>query len=314
MAKRVLGFKPLLAEHPDREKYPLRFPFWASPKFDGIRMIVRDGQALSRTLKPIPNAALSALFSDPRLSGLDGEIVAGPCNAADAMQTTMSAFSTHDAVADGVVFHVFDYVDDFERPTLSYLDRLSIAADKCAAIGPHVQLVQHFPVHTWEEAEAMMHAYIADGYEGLMLRDPAALYKFGRSTEKEQILIKLKPFEDAEGEVIGYYEREHNENEQTRDERGYAKRSTHKAGKTKAGMLGGVVVRLHGWPAEHFKLGNGWSEDERIAIWNEIMAGNEAVVMGKLAKYKFQREGSKEKPRIPVWLGWRHPDDAGSLP
>ena len=43
---------------------------------------------------------------------------------------------------------------------------------------------------------------VEDGYEGVMLRDPSAPYKYGRSTVRKGYLLKLKRFEDSEAEVI----------------------------------------------------------------------------------------------------------------
>ena len=42
------------------------------------------------------------------------------------------------------------------------------------------------------------------GYEGLMLRDPNGIYKFGRSSVKENILLKVKEFMDDEAEIIAF--------------------------------------------------------------------------------------------------------------
>ena len=46
--------KPMLAALCE-DVTKLRYPVIASPKLDGIRALVIDGQLVSRTLKPIPN-------------------------------------------------------------------------------------------------------------------------------------------------------------------------------------------------------------------------------------------------------------------
>ena len=51
------------------------------------------------------------------------------------------------------------------------------------------------------------------GGEGLILRNPDGVYKFGRSTPKQQLSIKVKFFEQDEFEVIGFTERMHNANQ-----------------------------------------------------------------------------------------------------
>ena len=67
------------------------------------------------------------------------------------------------------------------------------------------------------------------GGEGLILRNPDGMYKYGRSTPKEQLSIKLKFFEQDEFEVVGFEERYTNTNEATTNELGYTSRSSHKS-------------------------------------------------------------------------------------
>lgn len=58
--------KPILAgEVTDPEK--IKFPVYASPKYDGIRALVVDGLLVSRTLKPIPNHYIRSMLSTPAL-------------------------------------------------------------------------------------------------------------------------------------------------------------------------------------------------------------------------------------------------------
>src|SRR5437899_138139 len=85
---------------------------------------------------------------------------------------------------------------------------------------------------------------IADcrGFEGVMLRKPDGPYKFGRSTVREGYLMKVKRFTQEEAVVVGYEEQETNLNEATKDALGHTKRSSHKAGKRPAGVLGALRV------------------------------------------------------------------------
>jgi len=55
----------------------LRFPLLASPKLDGIRAIVRNGQVLGRSLKPLPNKLIQRMLGREDLEGLDGELIVG---------------------------------------------------------------------------------------------------------------------------------------------------------------------------------------------------------------------------------------------
>src|SRR5690242_11364094 len=97
--------KPMLAV--SAEVKQIRFPVIASPKLDGVRGLVIDGQLRSRSLKPFPNEHVQRLFSCPELSGLDGELIAGAPTAKDCYRVTQSATSNV-LGAPEVTFYVFD--------------------------------------------------------------------------------------------------------------------------------------------------------------------------------------------------------------
>ena len=46
-------FRPMLAK--DFEERLLRFPYFATPKLDGIRCLVVEGGAKTRSMKRLPN-------------------------------------------------------------------------------------------------------------------------------------------------------------------------------------------------------------------------------------------------------------------
>jgi len=135
------------------------------------------------------------------------------------------------------------------------------------------------------------------GYEGLILRDPDGLYKFGRSTLKEGWMLKMKNFVDNEYEIIGFEERMHNGNEATTNELGRTKRSSAAAGKVGRGDLGSLILRGEGFT---FNVGTGFDDALRGIIWK-----NREKILGKFAKVKHFPIGGKEAPRFPVFLGFR---------
>lgn len=149
-----------------------------------------------------------------------------------------------------------------------------------------------------------------------MLRDPLGPYKHGRSTLKEGYLLKLKRFTDAEAVIVGFEEQEQNCNKAKPDELGRQKRSTHKAGKFGKDTLGAFIVEPHpytslnqaayGTPEKRFRIGTGvgLTIELRQRIWDD-----RASYLGKVVKYKYQEVGTKDAPRIPVWLGFRDERD-----
>lgn len=286
------GFQPMLAATcSDINK--LTLPKLASGKIDGIRCVIRDGQALSRKLKLIPNGFVRSCLSGLP-DGLDGELIVGPLLSLDVMATTSSGVMSHDGEPE-FTYHVFDVIGD--APFSERYARAAKIVEEYRFRGFRVALVEHQLITNHEQLEAYEADHVAAGYEGIMLRDPRGAYKFGRSTEREGGLLKVKRFHDSEAIVLGVVERMHNENEATIDERGYTKRSTAKAGKVGTDSLGALVCE---WPdtGAQFEIGSGFTDAQRKEFWKQDLSG-------KIVKFKYQQASVDGVPRFPVFLGWR---------
>lgn len=277
------------------------FPVLASPKIDGIRFTVVNGVAQSRSGKPLPNQLFQELCKQDKMQGLDGEVVVGqnPACTNTAYGTlfnrTQSAIMTASGNPDFSV-HIFD---DITNPGDPFLARNFSARNRVYAINyPHVKYVEHRELYTSEQVLYYEEEALEAGYEGLMLRSPTAPYKFGRSTLKQQGLIKIKRFKDDEATVVGFEALERNTNEQVRNEFGLAKRSSHKAGKIADDLLGKLIVEHPKWG--RFSIGSGLDDDTRKKVWH-----NKSDYLGKLVTYKYQAHGTFAKPRTPIFKGFR---------
>jgi len=294
-----MPFKPLLASHcTDTEK--LRLPLLASRKLDGVRMTVQGGKLLSRSLKEIPNRNVQDMFADLP-NGIDGEAIVGDPCAPDAYRRTVSVVMSDDKPADDVRFWLFDW-----HGSETFEERL----EKLQQIDhPMTELVEHIIVRTLVELDALEAAWLEAGNEGVMLRAIDGRYKEGRSSEKEQILLKLKRFSDSEAVVIGTYELEHNSNDSFINELGRTARSSAQAGKVGLDTLGGFFVRgSAGQPFDgvEFKVGNGQGMTQELR--KQLWADRESLV-GRTIKIKYFPTGGKDRPRHPLWLGWRDERD-----
>lgn len=279
--------KPMLAVKADLSK--LKFPLLVSPKLDGIRCVVKDGKLLSRTLKPIRNEHCQNLFSE--LEGLDGELIVGDPTAPDVFQKTTSGVMSSKGTPD-VKFYVFDNWNRTGSFSTGY---------KMFPSSKTLIYVSQTLVNNLEELEACYEDYLKQGYEGVMLRDPEAPYKFGRSTIKSQNLLKHKPFEDSEFLVVGFTEKMHNANEATTNELGRTQRSSCKEGLVPTGVLGALVLQ---YGEEVFECGTGFNDEQRKEIFE-----NQSKYLGKWVKVQHQVVGQKNKPRFPSFLGFRSEDD-----
>lgn len=289
--------RPLLAaKTTDDDLRNLQWPMLLSPKIDGIRALVVDGKLVSRTLKPIRNIHTQELFGRPELEGLDGELVVGEPWDKDLMQKTSSGvMSVHGQPA--VRFFVFDRWNSV-RP---YHERYELLD---WFHGDRTIKLSHNLVTSYEHLIHLEHEWLALGYEGVMLRSLYGPYKQNRSTVRERILLKVKRFHDAEAIVLGSSPLLRNTNALVLDERGYSKRSSHRDNKVEDDLLGSLTVR-DCETGVTFEVGTGFTEAQRRSLWESPDS-----LIGRIVKYKcFNATGVKDKPRFPIFLGFRDPED-----
>ena len=294
--------KPMLAA--SLENFDsIKFPVYVTPKLDGIRCLKIDGNIVSRTFKPIRNTELAAAIKDLLPDDSDGELIMG-----GTFQNTTSMVMSADKTIgnEKAYFYWFDYVlDDHKKP---YLERMN---DMKKFVEDHPEILTDSPVkivplipteiNTVEELVQYESEVLEKGFEGVMLRTSHGPYKFGRSTLKEGSLVKMKKFDDDEAIVIGFSELSKNTNEKTKDEFGYAKRSSHKEGKIGQDTLGSFIVV---WRETEFSIGSGFTMEQRKEFWDD-----RNNLIGKLVKFKYFATGMKDAPRFPIFLGIRHIDD-----
>lgn len=269
----------------------LRYPLLASPKLDGVRALVKDGVVYSRNGLPIPNQLVQVRFG--AYHGFDGELIVGEATAKDCYRQTMSGVMSADGKPN-VRFHAFDRWDHqgvFEA-------RYEVLRNRVAR-DPLILAVDHRWATSAEELLRLEQKWVGAGYEGVMIRDPSGPYKAGRSTSKEGWLLKLKRFDDSEAEVIGVTELLSNNNAAQLDPLGRTKRSSAKAGLRPTGMLGALTVKDTA-SGQVFDIGTGFDEKLRRELWLMRLELPLRVV-----KYKFFAGGDYEKPRFPVFIGFR---------
>ena len=292
--------KPLLAAKFDPQK--AQFPYIATPKIDGIRFLMVDGVAVSRTFKPIRNKHIQDLLSQYLPDGIDGELTSG-----DTFQSSTSAIMSIEGSPDFKVW-VFDYVDPKKEEIDIYKERMHDLFDIEDKLRPQDPPFEYkflsggHIVRTLEEIERLETIYLSEGYEGLMLRDPMGTYKFGRSTVNENILLKVKQFVDDEAVLLDIQEKMHNENPVEKDAFGHTKRSSSLEGMVGADTAGNLIVENK--EGQIFSIGSGLNDALREELWN-----NKEEYIGKLVKFKYFAVGVKELPRHPVFLGFRDSED-----
>lgn len=301
------AFRPMLSGKVE-DITKLQYPLLATPKIDGIRSITREKlitdmfdpnqvEAVSRTLTRIPNGFIQETLSTYNLPGLDGEIITWTNGKMDKYNDVLSKVMSG-AGRPEFTFHVFDLVE----PT-PYWDRMAWLKDKM--VFPEDTVLKKLLPKLIEDEQNLLayeEACLEQGFEGVMLRSIDGPYKFGRSTFKQHWLLKLKRFQDSEAVIIGFQELQRNGNDATLNAFGLTERSSHQCNLIPGGVLGAITVRDE--RGCEFNIGTGFDDNLRLTIWN-----SRENYLGKTVKFKHQPHGAKEKPRCPVFLGFRELQD-----
>jgi len=297
-------FRPLLAATIENNEQldSLTYPMIASPKIDGIRCVSHSQYGpITRSGKKIANLHIRKQLNALPLWGLDGEIVSGNITSVNVFNRTTTAVMSHGGEPQ-FMFHVFDTIAlGGITPYDVRLQSVELTVRACTNMG-----IDYVRAHTWKvvhNPQDILEAeidWLAHGYEGVMLRNTKGIYKLGRSTLREQILLKLKRFTDAEATIIGFEPLFSNQNPQTRNTQGLAVRSDHKAGLQQVETLGNLLVRCCSGRFGDFAIGSGFDQTLRKYIWD-----HRERYLGKTVTYKFQEVGVVEKPRFPIFLRFR---------
>lgn len=287
--------KPMLGVSVEIDK--LVYPIYMSPKLDGIRVIVKDGQVLSRSGKLIPNLFIQSLFKD--YHGIDGELIVGSPVHPNVFQITTSGVMSIEGTPN-IKLYAFDSWNaeggiDERYTRLLYITKGSFTAN--------IEIVPQTIINSKEELLKFEEDCLQTGYEGAIIRYPNAKYKNGRSTVKEGALLKLKRFKDSEAIILGMEPLLRNHNEATKNALGHTERSSHKDNMVADDLLGSLYVQDCTTGVE-FSIGSGFTEEQRRDVWSR-----QAELIGSFVKYKYFEVGVKDKPRFPVFLGFRDKRD-----
>lgn len=290
--------KPMLAAPADLTR--IKFPVICSPKLDGIRATIQGGKVLSRSLKPIPNRYIQECLGREELNGLDGELIVGLPYGEGVFARSTSGVMSQDGEPD-FTYYVFDMCD------LNYIyeTRYGLLNRGCDDIA--FTVLTSTWIYTAYDLSVYEDECVEKGYEGIIIRDPQAFYKHGRSTVREGGMLKLKRFSDSEAVIISMDELMHNENEATTNELGRTARASNKENLVPWNTMGALRCRDMSSMVE-FSIGTGFSAAERKWFWEHRM---DFIHSATIVKYGFLDYGVKELPRHPKYLGLRDKEDMG---
>jgi len=309
-----MKFKPLLAPNKQPELESLKYPLLAFYKLDGIRCIFKDGEMLSRSLKPIQNKQLQnkflALRQYSKDSGiiLDGEIYSPDLSFQEIVKYVMTKdfedkksikkFGKVLTIPEHLSFYCFDAVDsnNYSSPFLTRFEYVMGIADKFP------ELISQIPasaVRDSSEVQDFFKEALKAEFEGLILRNLSGEYKCGRGTLKEGIIYKVKPFRtwDAEIKDIVQATKVDPKAEKKINELGRSVTSKKKGDRIPIEKACDFIVDYEG---KDLKVVIALTDKEKKEIWK-----NRKEYIGKMIEYKGMVIGSKDLPRHPVFIRFR---------
>jgi DNA ligase-1 len=168
--------------------------FLVSEKYDGVRGYW-DGRQLLTRGGAVVYAPAWFTAGWPR-QPLDGELWAGRGKFSQAVSTVRQQMP-EDGAWRGMRFMVFDLPG---HPG-TFAERNAALTSVIAEINqPWLQQVEQFSVTDRSELQTLLKRIVKQGGEGLMLHRGSSLYR----AERNDDLLKIKPYEDAEARVVGY--------------------------------------------------------------------------------------------------------------
>ena len=179
---------------------------FSQPKLDGFRAFMRKDSCLSRSFQQHFNVehiveVLRPFFEKYPNAILDGELYNHEYK--DNFNKISSVIRKEKAnplqkieAAELIQFHIYDLPSQFEFWTRN--EEVDAIFDYYK-FPPCIQRVRTDLAQTQEQMDEIYAQYIADGYEGQMLRDPNGLYEYGG---RPVGLLKRKEFEDREFKLL----------------------------------------------------------------------------------------------------------------
>lgn len=210
---------PQLAKVMNPAKFKWDHYWWAEPKLDGLRCIVVVEHALiegryrqiataySRNGKPLWNLdrilnEILGSCSEEAEFVLDGEAYTQDWNL--SMSIVKRSTQSHEQV-DKLRYHVWDYLTLREWQAKRSDVSNDIRRERLFSLlkNPHYcEIVRRVKVSNSEELQTAYHAFLEQGYEGAILKNPEGGYELGRRSPH---WLKIKPWFDADLSVIGCY-------------------------------------------------------------------------------------------------------------
>ena len=202
---------PMLAHPFEKRKHNITYPAIVQRKFDGVRCLAKlndDGTVtlMSRKGKEFPH--LNHIREDVASNNsnanlvLDGELYSDTLTFQElvGLVRRVTLKEGNDQQMFEVSLRVYDCIDlenevDFENRYETITEITNGAT--------YLSLVENVSVSTESEIHAAQARFVAEGYEGAMVRNRLGAYAIGKRSANLQ---KVKTFMDSEYQIVGFTE------------------------------------------------------------------------------------------------------------
>ena len=206
------ALKPLLCKVLDKENKKLTDKQWyGSYKHDGVRMLLflRDGQIHTSSRGggdyDIPatyirqDPYIIKIFKENPKLILDGELYkhGKPLSWISGLVRKETLEEDHKLLT----YHCYDIVDE-SATFKNRVERLNKLKKDCPSDSKLIIIEQRL-IKGLDAIMAMHNEAVANGYEGLVIKDPEKKYKCGA---RDNRALKIKEFQDAEFKILGIVE------------------------------------------------------------------------------------------------------------
>jgi len=263
---------PMLAHDYNKRGKSIKFPCFVQRKFDGTRCVGMPGKGLfSRNRKAYPHLEhiVAEINKLPPSIVLDGELYSDTLTFQEIVglvkQDTLKKGAEEKHLK--IQFHIYDIINDM--PYEQRYANLQMLFNKYKF--KHLVFVKTDMCESEERMKELHAAYVAEGYEGIMLRNKTGLYKNSRSAD----LQKYKCFESEEFEIINYKQGEGQEE-------------------------GCVIWVCKTSEGKLFSCRPRGTREDRVELFK-----NGDKYVGKMLTVKFQELTNDKVPRFPVGITFR---------
>lgn len=262
--------RPMLAHPLDKRSKAPKYPCWAQRKLDGARCVSISGKGpYSRNALPFQNLDHIQAETNllPKGTILDGEVYSDTVKFQALVGLVKKKTLTKEDEA--LVPQLYLCVYDIIMPGTYTERKAALEAIFSKHTFRHLRLLPTVECASAEDVKRLHAEYVAEGYEGLILRNKTGLYNVGNRSAD---LLKYKEFLDEEFTITG-----------------------HTVGEgVEAGCVIWTCVTKEG--ASFSVRPRGTHEDRQTAL------ATASAQIGKKLTVRFQEWTDDKKPRFPVGL------------